>query len=191
MSLLAYIRDNLAGAWLLMRGRAEGLARLDLSLDGFWRSFAVILGVAPLVLLALTSQQALLPADPDTVVPAADVTRDLLGIVVDWFAFPVVFAVLARPLGLGARYVPFIVARNWATLIVAALLGVIHAVNLVGLLPQQAASILLVLALAVSLRFSYLIARIALAVPPLFALPIVILDVLVSLLVWGLFDRLA
>ena len=48
MNVLAYLRDNLAGAWQVMLGRPEGLNRLDTSLEGFWRSFAAIVLVVPI-----------------------------------------------------------------------------------------------------------------------------------------------
>jgi hypothetical protein len=185
------IRDSLAGAWALMLGRAEGLARLDLSIVGFWRSFAAIILVAPFSLLSLLSQQKL-SAEVEEAPPAPagfDVGPEMLTLVVDWLAFPIIFALVAQPLGLGARYVPFIVARNWAAVILVAGVSLVHAVHLIGIVPSQLATVLLLAALAVTLRFAYLLARTTLVVGVAVALPIVILDFLVSLLVWSLAAR--
>ena len=55
MNLVAYLRDNLAGAWQVMLGRSQGLNRLDISLDGFWRSFAAITLLIPFTSMSLVS----------------------------------------------------------------------------------------------------------------------------------------
>ena len=185
----ANLRGNLSGAWAVMRGRANGLTSLDLSLEGFWRSFAAIALVAPFTLLALLSQQRLAEAAGESLAPSG-LGLEAIALIVDWFAFPLVFAVLARPLGLGGRYVPFIVARNWASVIIAALVAVIHAAHILGLVPSQVAPVLLFAAVGVALHFSYMIARTALGVPIGLAIPIVVLDLLISMTVWAVVHRL-
>jgi hypothetical protein len=192
VNLFRLIRENIAGAWQVMLGRREGLNRLDTSLEGFWRSFAAVIMLAPFALLALFSQPRLAdaagaPMDPLT---ASGVALAGLALFVDWFAFPIVLAVLALPFGLGSRYVPFIVTRNWASVIIGAVVGAVHALHLVGVLPTVLVPYLLLAAVAVALRFSYVIARLALAVSMGMALPIVLLELLISLTVWSAFDRL-
>jgi hypothetical protein len=110
---------------------------------------------------------------------------------VDWIAFPLVFAALARPLGLGPRYVPFIVARNWSAVVVTALVSTIHAGHVAGLLPAGIVPFLLIAAVAVALRFAYVVAATALAVTARLAIPIVVLDFVLSLTIWTLLGRLA
>ncbi len=189
---LGYVRESLAGAWLVMRGRPEGLKRLDLSLDGFWRSFAALALIVPFALLGSISQRRLMQTagDAPEAVGAGGPGAEALALAADWFLFPLIFALVARPLGLGSRYVPFIVARNWGAVLVAAMVAVIHAAHVAGLLPSQIMPMLLIVAIAIALRFAYLIARTALAVSLRLALPIVILDLLISLTVWSAFDRL-
>jgi hypothetical protein len=194
--MLNYLRDSLAGAWTIMRGRREGLARLDLSIEGFWRSFGAIVLLIPFAALALLSQQRMVEAAGDGVDAPGGLAGGGIGVeavafLADWVLFPLVFAVLARPLGLGARYVPFIVARNWAAVILAAMLAVVHAVHVLGIVPTALAPYLLIAALAVALRFSYVVAKTALDVPIGVALGAVVLDFLISLMVWSAADRLA
>ncbi len=62
--------------------------------------------------------------------------------------------------------------------------------HILGVLPTVVLPYALLVAIAVSLRFSYVIARTALFVSMQLALPIVILDLLLSLTIWSLFDRL-
>ncbi len=97
---------------------------------------------------------------PDAPITGATLALNGIALLVDWFAFPLVFAVIARPFGLGSRYVPFIVTRNWASVIIGAMVAVVHALHLVGVLPTALLPYALLVAIAVSLRFSYLIARI-------------------------------
>ena len=192
MNALVAIRENLAGAWQVMLGRPEGLNRLDTSLEGFWRSFAAVILLAPFALLSLLSQQPLQSGTaPAVPLSGGMLAWDGLALLVDWFAFPLIFALLARPFGLGPRYVPFIVTRNWASVIIAAMVAVVHALHLLGVLPSVVMPYVLLVAIAVALRFSYVIARTALAVSAALALPIVVLDLVISLVVWSVFDRVA
>lgn len=185
------LRENLAGAWQVMLGRPDGLNRLDTSLEGFWRSFAAVILMAPFALLALLSQRPLAAESGLTLHPLTGSALAIQGIALisDWFAFPIVFAVIAPPFGLGSRYVPFIVTRNWASVIIGAMVGVVHGLHLVGVFPTALVPYLLLVAVAVALRFSYVIARLTLAVSMGMALPIVLLDLLISLTIWSVFDR--
>lgn len=189
---LAGLRNNLAGAWALMLGRPEGLDLFDLSLDGFWRSFGAIFLIAPFAMLALLSQRLLMAAngDPPAPLTGGGLSLQMVALLADWLIFPLLFAALARPLGLGARYVPFIVARNWASVIVAAMVAGAHALHVLGVLSSEIAPLVMFVAVALALRISYVIARTALAVSMGMALPIVVLDFLISLTVWSAVDRL-
>lgn len=180
------IRESLAGAGLVMLGRAEGLARFDLSVGGFWRSFSAILLILPLAALAIASERAV-AARSGLAVPAftaADFWANAAALAVDWIAFPLIFAVIAKPFGFAARYVAYIVARNWAAVVISGFVSIVHILALV-VLPSEIASFLLIIALVAALRFSYVVARIALQAPVGFALPIVILDFLVSFTIWS------
>jgi hypothetical protein len=189
--MLGDLRRNLAGAWDVLLGRRRGLAKLDLSIEGFWRSFAALVLVIPFIFLALLSQQRLAH---DSETPEADALADGVGLeaiaqLVDWIAFPIVFAGLARPLGLAARYVPFIVARNWSAVIISAIIAVVHAAHVVGILPSSLAPMFLLVTIAIALRFAYVIARTTLDVSVATAIGIVALDFLISLLIWSAAER--
>ncbi len=190
---LKSIRDNLAGAFEIMLGRPEGLNRLDTSVDGFWRSFGAVILVAPFALLSLLSQQMLTTQAGATAsqLSGADLTLDGIALLVDWFTFPIAFAILARPFGLASHYVPFIVARNWASVVISAMVSIVHILHIVGVLPSAVMPYALLVAIAISLRFSYVIVRTTLFVSMALALPIVLLDLLLSLTIWSLFDRFA
>jgi hypothetical protein len=115
---------------------------------------------------------------------------DTVSVLVDWVAFPLLFALIARPLGLSSRYVPFIVARNWSSVIISAFVSVAHAAHLTGLLSSEFAPIFTLILIAVALRFSYIVARIALGVGMAMAIAIVAFDLLLSMTIWSAFSRL-
>jgi hypothetical protein len=49
---------SLRGAWLLARGDAAGMGLLDLTVEGFWNSFAAALVAAPAYVLLLADRYA-------------------------------------------------------------------------------------------------------------------------------------
>ena len=192
MNWSTYFRDHLAGAWQVLSGRAEGLNRLDTSVEGFWRSFAVIILVAPIAFLTLVGEEAA-PTDPAAVIEpltAAKVILFAITVLADWFTFPLVFALLAPSFGLGPRYVPFIVARNWASIYISAIVAIVHVLRIFGLVPIVVLPYALLLVLAVALRLSYVVVRTALSVSIAMALPIVVLDFLLSLVIWSISDHI-
>ena len=191
MNLIAYVRENLAGAWEVMLGRPQGLARLDTSIEGFWRSFGVIVLVAPLALLSFLSEEPPAVEGAQVTAPTGSLPLFAVAVMFDWVSFPLIFTFVARAFDLGSRYVPFIVARNWSSVIVGAMVAVLDVLYLFGIVPSAVMPFAVLGALAVALRFSYVIARTVLGVSMAVALPIVVLDYLVSLTIWSLFRPFA
>lgn len=184
---ISYIRANLAGAWAVMLGREEGLSRLDLTADGFWRSFAVILLILPFVVVTMLGEHIIVSAVGAALPPmeGADFAWAFLVMLADWIAFPVILAILARPLGLAQNYGRFVIARNWSAFITAALAAVLYSIYIAGIVPAGTAPYAILGLLIVSLRFAYKVAKIGLGVPPAVALPVVLVDFLLSLLIQG------
>jgi len=99
-------------------------------------------------------------------------------------------AALASFLGIRRGYPLYVVARNWSTVLIVLPFAAIALADLSGLVSPQALLIPSVLALAIALRFSYLIARRALGVGVDAAIGFVVLDFLVSLGLARLIGRL-
>ncbi|MEM7026222.1 MAG: hypothetical protein AAF637_27140, partial [Pseudomonadota bacterium] len=102
---------------------------------------------------------------------------------VDWIAFPAIFALLAGPLGLASTYVPFIVARNWASVIFSSFYIVPYGLFAFGLVSPVILTFVSLLILLVLLRFAYQIARTVLVVSPALAIPIVMFEIILSLVI--------
>jgi hypothetical protein len=181
---LNYLRESLSGAVLVMLGRPEGLGRLDLSLAGFWRSFAALILVLPLAFIPewsmanVVAEEGEVPSGfSDWLFSAAIVS------LVDWFAFPLLFAFLARPLGLSDRYVPFIVARNWSAVVLAAINALVALPYGIGLTSLGVTTFLVFGALGLTLYLACQVARVALAISATTASLVVAVEFSLSLVI--------
>ena len=184
---------NLSGAWDVMNGRTEGLRKFDLTIDGFWASFGAIGLILPVALIALASERVILPAVGGEAVALTGgyVVLRLIAVIVDWLVFPAILALLARPMGIATRYVPYIVARNWAAVLVAAMFAVPHLFHALGVLPTGMLSFILLILFGIAVWFAYIIVRTAMQVPPVLAIPIVVLELASGLFIELFFSRLA
>lgn len=184
---LGEIRAALDGSWLLLRKRPEGMAFFDQSIQGFWRSFGVVVLLIPAYLVAGLADRRLFVEQnlyhPDLFPDGAFWFAHAFGLAADWLVLPIVLAALALPLGISRRYVPFIVARNWTSLLATTPYLVIYSLFLLGILSTELTVLLSLLLLPVVIWYSYLVTRIALQASLSLAIGIVVLDVVLSLLV--------
>ncbi|HKU99850.1 MAG TPA: hypothetical protein VJR58_31435 [Vineibacter sp.] len=111
MITLAEIARGVGGAMRLMKGDLSGLALLDRSREGFWRSFR------PAVLLAPLYAFYLMMIYDGATTSSSDlriILAEGLRYVIDWTLFPVVLLELSRLMGRAPRYISSVVALNWA-----------------------------------------------------------------------------
>jgi len=193
MGPFANLPANLSGAWDVMNGRAEGLRKLDLTIDGFWASFGAIVLILPVALIAMASERVALPAVGREAVALTGgyVMLRLIVVIIDWLAFPAILALLARPMGITTRFVPFIVARNWAAVPVAAMFAVPHFFHALGVLPTGILPFVLLILFGIAVWFAYAVVRTAMQVPPVLAIPIVVLEIASGFAIEMFFSRLA
>lgn len=171
----------------LFRGDAQGLRELDVSYDGFWRSFQVFFLLLPFMGVLILSQKfavmTQLPLVEETFPSRPFVISRLIGFAVDWVAYPIFLALLARPLGLTRRYVPLIVALNWASLVAAVPAVIPHLLMLLGVIGPQIGEVLNLVMLVVVLRYEYMVTRIATGGPAPLCAGLVALDSILSIAV--------
>jgi len=181
------IRAALDGSWLLLRSRPEGQAYFDQSLPGFWRSFQVIFLLIPLFLLnGLFEKQFYIAENmfhPEGFPDRAFWTAQFFGHGVNWIAMPVILALIAAPIGISQRYVPFIVVRNWTSLLTAVPYMITYILFLLGIISPGIAILLSLTSLLAILWYHFLIARIVLQASISLAIGIVVLDILLSLVI--------
>ena len=189
----AEIRRSLRASLGLLLGDERAMGLLDTSIAGFWRSFGVMILCLPAPLVELSAQR-LLPLAGRVDAGALDGPlywlTGLLAYAVTWIAFPVLLALLARPLGISRVYVPYMVARNWTTPLGAAPSFAFTLLFLLGLLPIEVLGPLNLAALGFGIYYAWVVTRIACATPPGLTGGLVTLDFLVSLVVYTAADRL-
>lgn len=113
------IQTSLLGAWRLMLGRPDGFRLLDLSADGFWNSFfAMVVAVPALAVgwVAVADEMG----DPAALADRFGVFARIAVVDLGSWVLPLVgLGLVARRLGLGGRFVHYVVATNWASAIAA------------------------------------------------------------------------
>ena len=174
---------SVQAAWLLARGDTRGLAGFDLTVEGFWKSFAAALVVAPAYLLVLIDQYRA-TGWPEN--GWATALAELVSFAAGWIAFPLAAIPLTRLLGLATRYVPLIVANNWSAVIQVALYTAV--VVLGAILPPELRTLALFTATIMVLVYQWFVIRTSLATTGLIAFALVVIDVLLSITVSRILD---
>ncbi|QDG79388.1 hypothetical protein FJ695_00520 [Labrenzia sp. PHM005] len=166
----------------------------DQSTQGFWRSFLVIFLLAPVFLVSALAEKKLLISENvilSEVFPENTYwLAQFLSLGIDWVMLPLVLAMLAGPIGISRQYVPFIVVRNWTSLLASVPYLATGLLYLMGIIPSGIMVLLSFTCLIVVLWYRFLIARIALQASASLAIGIVFLDILISLIIGELAGRL-
>lgn len=187
MTPRAELAAAFTGSLALLRAEPDAMRHFDVSVAGFWRSFLVALVLAPTLFIDVAVDGRLaVELGADSAGPAARLLTYTAGFTV----LPLFLALLARPLGLAGTYVPFIIARNWTSLV-----GIIPTLAaslayLSGLYGREALAFANVAALLFNLFYAYRVARLAAAVPAGQATGLVALDFVLILIASSLVARL-
>lgn len=182
----ADVGAGLDAAWAVLVGRTRPLDGLDLSFDGFWRSFAGPFLALPVYAIHVMAEYRLILGNlPEGA--QLDETLFLLiraaAFLADVAAFPLLAALLARPLGIAQAYVPLIVLFNWTAPLIAVPLALPSILLGAGVMGPGAATILLLMALVLAMTWRFRAARTALGDGGGLSAGIVTLDFLLSLVV--------
>ena len=171
----AEVQLAVAGTLKLARGDASGLGFFDTSIEGFWRSFRAAAICYPffLILLAFRVSAAHWAASG---VPRI-VIVETIGYAISWVAFPLLVLSLTRWLDRENRFVPFIVVYNWSQIPQTALFVIAAAGAASGLFPGDVGNAVQFIAAVAVLVYEWYIARVALQVSASQAVPVVVLDV--------------
>ncbi|MEM8876463.1 MAG: hypothetical protein AAGD23_01195 [Pseudomonadota bacterium] len=186
------IRQNLAGAWALFRADANGMSLLDTTFRGFWLSFMAIALLAPVYGLYLAGEQRLMATvdEPLDVTFGTYLSVRTLTFIVDWVAFPILMILLVGLIDRRSRYVPFVVAYNWGGVIIELIVALPTVLFAAGMMPLGLLYVLTLIAMAVALRYLYIIARVALFADRTTAVGLVVADFALSLVLAEAFSRM-
>lgn len=187
------VQRGLGSAWRLFLGDRQAIRGFDASFSGFWRSFSAVILVLPIYVLYIGAERRMvlsdLPDGADFGEASFAFTR-FLALALDWIAFPLITAVLSRPMGFASGYTRLIVAFNWGGPIVSLIVALPAILFAFNLIPQFAASLLLFAALIMTIRFRFITARAALGCGFGLAAGLVALEFLLSLVLGEALTRL-
>lgn len=187
------IARALTGSWLLLQNRPEGLRWFDRSIEGFWRSFGVFFLLLPFFWINELAEKkqilenAELAAEffPNGTFWAVQMTT----LALDWTVFPIVLASLAGPVGISKNYVSFIVVRNWSSILVSIAYMLAGLLYLLGIVSSEFLDLITLSLMGVALWYSFNIARIALQTGLSVTLGVVVLELVLSFVIFGLVVR--
>lgn len=166
---------SVIGAARLARFDRAGLGFFDSGPAAFWRSFGAAWIAAPVFALMILSRPDALEAGLFNLVAIKGIAY-----VISWFLWPLVALNIARLLDRENRFLDYMVAYNWTTLIQYA---VFVPVTLLAAWTDGATGPLSFAVFIYTLVYSGFVARTALDVPAFTAFGIVVLDIVVSLMV--------
>ena len=164
------------------------MRRFRLTIAGFWHSFGAILAVLPIFVAYLAAERAVsVAAGRVETLPGA---LRWFGLAVDWIDMPLAMLGLAILLGLNRTYVPFIVAYNWGSVIAYGLLCLPMVLLGLELISADLAAFSTLMLLGVVMRYRWFTARVALQVGAVTAFGIALFDLVLSLVLIGVIERL-
>ncbi len=108
---------------------------------------------------------------------------EAIAYIIAWVAFPLVMVSLARVLDREERYLGYIVAYNWASVLQNAVYMPVVMLGLTGTVPVNAANALILIVLSVVLVYTWFITWTALNVGAGTAAALVALDFVLSVLI--------
>ncbi len=173
----------LYGATRLAKGDPHGIDFFDDTEEAFWRSFWAAALVAPpyLLLVAIELSGAQIHSGALRVFLV-----ELIAYVVAWTAFPLAMFYVCEAIGRRDRYIRYICAANWATVLQVTLYLFVTALVASGVL-SGALALALSLATHIALAvYGWFIARVGLMVSTMGAAGVVALDLSISLVVNGM-----
>ncbi|MGE7470770.1 hypothetical protein ACQKLX_15105 [Bosea sp. NPDC003192] len=157
------VTRSLAASWRLLWADAKALPDLDLSRDGFWRSYLALILTIPSMIPVLAAERTLAGLSnrgslfdaPGLL--AAVVTAEMLAVL----AVPALLIGIAPNLARNPRFTGFIIAWNWAGIVSAALMAVPATVFALGWSNPGIATFQTLAFATIVLRLRYCVARAA------------------------------
>ena len=177
------IYRSIYGAWRLARHDAAGMGYFDVSAGGFVRSFVAIPLLAPFYLLLVLIENYSTRALSRVLVVEG------LSYVLIWLAFPLLMILMCRLLDLGAHYVPYIVAYNWAQVVLMGLWLPLSILLVSGVLGRSLNAVATVAGFVAAYYYLWFITRTALHTTTATAFGIAVVEYLSGLLIHALITR--
>lgn len=171
------IGSSIYGAWRLANRDPNGLHYFELTAAGFYQSFFAAALLVPCHILLVLIQFNGFPGDWGKLWFA-----EALIYALDWIAYPILMIWLCRLLNLSENYAVYIIAYNWAKVMIMALWLPLTLVTGIGLVNHAIAQALSLAGFIAVLYYLWFITRTALQAPMQTAVGLVIVESLTSAL---------
>lgn len=155
--LIAEGWQGMQGALRILTFRAGGEAMFDVSLAGFWRSFAAALFVLPLVALVYFERAYL-----GVGVSAA---MYFLIFAATWLSFPLSAALAVAVIGAKPRYMAWVILHNWGVVWLYLVITAIWSLQVAGIINAEFRDFLFFLYGYLRILVHWRLAYVALGVP--------------------------
>lgn len=175
------IAGSLIGAMRLFRRDAGGLQNFNMTEDGFWRSFFAIALAGPMSICA-----ELILGEPSTHSAVATTSRTAVTLVLQWVGFVLIMYYFTQVTGLAQRFMQFVIAYNWCTVVASAVMIIPALLAGFGLASRDLALFALFFLLLVMLSYSWFVARESLQTSGAIAASIVAIDFSLAVLIEGM-----
>ncbi|MDG1997080.1 MAG: hypothetical protein P8J14_11335 [Emcibacteraceae bacterium] len=144
MPLGAYIFNSLKGAWKLVQANPKSMEYLDLSTEGFWKSFWAIAVMVPgLLIWTFYNYQGVSSEETSELM----ITYPYLSNTVFFFiALPFTAFVMiyfTKFMKIDANYMPMVIAYNWMSAVVYLIMAILTVILGSGLVGIEVAGIML------------------------------------------------
>lgn len=179
MTLVGEGLAALRGCLRIVRGDPHWFDDFNITVEGFWRSFVVIIPQAIMAwphFISLNRQFADYATQQNLEAPATSLARDYLFLVAFLVLWPAVAAILTRVLGVGTHYARYIIVYNWMSLPVMAIALVPSLLYLAQMINFEAAAFSGLPILGVGLTLSWIVARRALETTAVVAVAFALAD---------------
>ena len=172
------ILNSIFGAYRLARLDGSALRWFTISLPGFWHSFMAALLVAPPFALIVA-----LRFDPQVMASGSYWLIESVSYILGWLVFPLIMIPVCWALSLGSHYFAYITVYNWSAIVHVSVIVPVVILDTSGLLPPALSTFVGLLVTGALLFYQWFIARTALQAPPVLALTVVVVDLLLGLIV--------
>lgn len=171
------VTGYLTGVFKMVQGEEEGLDHLDISLQGFWRSFwALIYSIPALCVIWAIERDLRLRADASLEIGMSAFARDAVTEFLSVAAVLLAVAVLSRPMGIADRFVHWVVSTNWLTLPVSYVLAAVY----LAAASLASGMLIILIALVITLIVNWRVYRVALAGDGLLAVAVLLISLFVA-----------
>ncbi|MBC8267257.1 MAG: hypothetical protein H8E36_00745 [Rhodospirillaceae bacterium] len=179
--------NALIGIFRLARLDPTGIEFFRNTPGAFWRSFKVALIIAPFYAGLLSMRYAMGEVSTP---PLRFIAVETIAYTIAWLAFPVIVEPISRAMGRSDKYIRFIIAYNWASLLQNMLYLPLAMLSVTAVLPPDSGGGFGLIVLLVIMGFTWFIARTALEISAGRAAGLVVIDFTISLLINGYAEKM-